>query len=59
MMSEIYIDVRNRIGFIKYMQKLFFTNVTIKIILIVNIYIGSIEAMKIKYGVSTVKDVVS
>lgn len=57
MMSKIYIDVRNRIGFIKYLQRLFIANVTIKIILIVNICMSSTEAMKIKYGVSTVKDV--
>lgn len=48
---------KNRIGFIKYMQRLFIANVMIKIILTINICIGSIEAMKIKCGVSTVKDI--
>lgn len=56
-MSKICIDIRNRIGFIKYMQRVFITNVMIKIILIINISISPIEAMKIKCGVSTVKDI--
>lgn len=56
-MSKICIDIRNRIDFIKYVQKLFIANVIIKIILIINICISSIEAMKIKCGVSTVKDI--